>query len=82
MVQLIADKKATLRADNRHSEKQGSNDQGRDLLTLLIQANMAADVSESQKMTDEEVLGRESSKLLLSSILRLIGLMLLLEIST
>lgn len=63
-LQLIADRKATLRTETGNSEKQANSDKGRDLLTLLIKANMADDVLEPQRMTDEEVLGRESSKLL------------------
>jgi cytochrome P450 len=35
-------------------EKQG----GRDLLSLLVRANMATDVPESQRMSDEDVLAR------------------------
>lgn len=34
--------------------------QTRDLLSLLIKANMASDIPESQKMSEEEVLGRKS----------------------
>ena len=34
--------------------------EGRDLLSLLIKANMAADVPDSARMTDEEILARES----------------------
>ena len=32
--------------------------QGRDLLTLLIKANMATDIPESQRLSDEDVLAR------------------------
>ena len=34
--------------------------QGRDLLSLLIKANMATDLSDSARMTDEEIQARES----------------------
>ena len=34
--------------------------QGRDLLSLLIKANMATDIPESQRLSDEDVLARES----------------------
>ena len=34
--------------------------QGRDLLTLLLKANMATDIPEDQRLTDEEVLARAS----------------------
>ena len=33
---------------------------GRDLLTLLLKANMATDIPENQRLTDEEVLARAS----------------------
>jgi hypothetical protein len=38
------------------------NIQGRDLLTLLIKANMATDIPDSARMSDEDVLSRESSR--------------------
>ena len=62
-LQLIADKKAAIIAE-KHSEKEGlerKDMQGRDLLTLLIKANMATDIPENQRLTDEEVLARECS---------------------
>jgi len=37
--------------------------QGRDLLSLLIRANMATDIQDSARMTDEEILAREKSEL-------------------
>ncbi len=63
-MQLIKEKKAALRAQSFStvSEKEGvsKNDiQDRDLLTLLIKANMATDIPEEQRLTDEEVLARE-----------------------
>ena len=58
---LIAEKKSAVRADmaqkGRGVEKQDMGD--RDLLTLLIKANMATDVPESQRLTDDEVLARK-----------------------
>ena len=64
-LQLIAEKKADILAAQRlESGKQstGSDRLGhsRDLLTLLIKANMELDTSsgEHQRMSDEEVLGR------------------------
>ena len=33
---------------------------GRDLLTLLLKANMATDIPESQQLSDEDVLARTS----------------------
>lgn len=62
-LQLITDKKAAILAETREAghgvEKKDVT--GRDLLTLLIKANMAVDVPESQRLTDEEVLARTSS---------------------
>ncbi|KAJ3556986.1 hypothetical protein NM688_g1720 [Phlebia brevispora] len=59
-LQLIAEKKAAIMAE-KHSEKEGlerKDVQGRDLLTLLIKANMATDIPEGQRLTDEEVLAQ------------------------
>ena len=35
--------------------------QGRDLLTLLIKANMATDIPDNQKLSDEDVISRTLS---------------------
>lgn len=60
-MQLIAEKKAAILAtagqDGKGVEKKDVH--GRDLLTLLIKANMATDIPESQRLTDEEVLARK-----------------------
>ncbi|KAG8717523.1 hypothetical protein FRC08_007294 [Ceratobasidium sp. 394] len=50
---LVEEKKAALAEE----QKTGSTAQGRDLLTLLIKSNMAYE-NESQRMSDEEVLGQ------------------------
>ena len=62
-MQLIAEKKTLLRAQ-AHSAGSGESMsrkdiQGRDLLTLLIKANMANDIPEEQRLTDEEILARK-----------------------
>lgn len=60
-MQLIREKKEALKA-HVDAEKRGvkRNDlRGRDLLSLLIKANMATDVPESQKLSDDDVLARE-----------------------
>ena len=57
-LKLIAEKKASiLQTSGQTVEKKDVH--GRDLLTLLIKANMATDIPESQRLTDEEVLARE-----------------------
>ena len=57
----MAEKKAAIleeaRQKGRDVEKKDLAD--RDLLTLLIRANMATDVPESQRLSDDEVLARE-----------------------
>ncbi len=63
-MQLIADKKAAI-LKAAESEKDKDNDDGnslhgRDLLTLLIKANMSTDIPESQRLSDEDVLARKS----------------------
>lgn len=64
-MQLIAEKKAAIIASLQSQVERkfdGAEPMGhsRDLLTLLIKANMELDASngEHQRMTDEEVLGR------------------------
>ena len=57
--ELIADAKAAALAST--TDKGGiekSSLRGRDLLSLLVKANMATDLPESQRMSDEDVLAR------------------------
>lgn len=60
---LIADKKAAILAEKSVEKGQllASKDdlRGRDLLTLLIKANLAVDIPENQRLSDAEVLGRK-----------------------
>lgn len=70
---LIASKKAEVlgsagvpHINSEHSRnvdaKVGKQDvKGRDLLSLLIKSNMAGDLAEGERMTEEEILARESS---------------------
>ncbi|KAG9003824.1 hypothetical protein FRB93_010840 [Tulasnella sp. JGI-2019a] len=65
LIQLVREKKAALlqEKDDRgalHSK----NVVGRDLLSVLAKANMASDIKESEKMTDEEMTGQISTMLL------------------
>ena len=60
---MISQKKAELLATTESNPKAGVEKktvQGRDLLSLLIKANMATDLPDSSRMTDEEILSRES----------------------
>ncbi|KAI0641839.1 cytochrome P450 [Trametes meyenii] len=58
-MQLLAEKKAKLLSDGGAKGSVERKDVvGRDLLTLLIKANMAADVPDNQRLTDEEVLSQ------------------------
>ena len=70
-MQLLQQKKAEIMRE--HSEKSTSalerkDVQGRDLLTLLIKANMATDIPDDQRLTDEEVVARASRPLILSQL--------------
>ncbi|KAI0634036.1 cytochrome P450 [Trametes polyzona] len=60
--QLIAEKKAQIQRELAgHKEKHGvtrGDLQGRDLLTLLLKANIATDIPESQRLSDEDVLAQ------------------------
>ncbi|EKM59788.1 uncharacterized protein PHACADRAFT_250518 [Phanerochaete carnosa HHB-10118-sp] len=61
-LRLIAEKKAAIVAETAATEKgrgvERKDITERDLLTLLIRANMATDIPESQRLTDDEVLAQ------------------------
>ncbi|KAI9068653.1 cytochrome P450 [Trametes sanguinea] len=61
-MQLMAEKKAAIRREMSETKEKdgiGRNDmRGRDLLTLLIKANMATDVPDNQRLSDEDVLAQ------------------------
>jgi hypothetical protein len=59
-MQLIAEKKAAILAESREKGRgiERKDLRERDLLTLLIKANMASDIPESQRLSDDEVLAR------------------------
>lgn len=62
--QLIAEKKAAIAREASEKKSHGGGGQslqGRDLLTLLIKANMATDIPDSQRLSDADVLSRTSS---------------------
>jgi hypothetical protein len=57
-IQLIAEKKASvLRAGGQSVKKKDMY--GRDLLTLLIKANIVTDIPKNQRLMDKDVLQRE-----------------------
>lgn len=58
---LLHDSKAAV-AGTQSGEQSDIDDNGlggRDLLTLLVRANMAVDLKESQRLSDVDVLARE-----------------------
>ncbi len=65
-MRLIQEKKAAIIRERAEKSEQGKSFNGierrdlrsRDLLTLLIKANMASDIPESQRLSDEDVLAR------------------------
>ena len=57
-MQLIKEKKQQIMSGKASLSVERKDVQGRDILTLLIKSNMASDVPESQRLTDEEVLAR------------------------
>ena len=62
---LISQKKSEIFASADVDAKGGvekRNIQGRDLLSLLIKANMATDIPDSARMSDEDILARESAR--------------------
>lgn len=58
--QLLQEKKKALQAQATAEKRGVKRDdlQGRDLLSLLIKANMATDVPDNQRLSDEDVLAR------------------------
>ncbi|OSC99352.1 cytochrome P450 [Trametes coccinea BRFM310] len=59
--QLLQERKAAILREKevKHTDGVQSTDlHGRDLLTLLIKANMAKDVPENQRLSDEDVVGQ------------------------
>lgn len=57
--ELLSDAKAAARASaTEKGEIAKNNLHSRDLLSLLVKANMATDIPESQKLSDEDVLAR------------------------
>lgn len=59
--ELLRDSKAAVQKENLENGKAQSKDtwRRRDLLSLLLKANMATDLPPSQRMSDEDVLARE-----------------------
>ncbi|KAI0634029.1 cytochrome P450 [Trametes polyzona] len=59
--QLIAEKKAAIlreESEKKSGGVSGRSIQGRDLLTLLLKANMATDIPDSQRLSDEDVVAQ------------------------
>ena len=60
--ELLLDAKATARASaTEKGEIERNSLHGRDLLSLLVKANMATDIPESQRLSDDDVLARAFS---------------------
>jgi hypothetical protein len=60
---LISQRKAEVLANTESNAEGGVEKrsfEGRDLLSLLIKANMATDLPDNARMSDEEILARES----------------------
>ena len=66
--QLLGDSKAAIVASEKAGEK---NTGGRDLLSLLVRANTATELSDSQRMSDEDVLARRCPVPIINQILRI-----------
>ncbi len=60
-MQLVKEKKAQITSEKNAGSVEKKDVQGRDILSLLIKANMASDVPDNQRLTDEEVLARTFS---------------------
>lgn len=59
-MQLIAERKKDIMSEKRGEKADvGRKDlEGRDILSLLLKANIATDIPASQRLNDEEVLAR------------------------
>ncbi|KAM5542224.1 hypothetical protein V8D89_004097 [Ganoderma adspersum] len=57
-MQLLQEKKAEIMREKSTGAVEKKDVQGRDLLTLLIKANMATDIPDDQRLTDEEVVAQ------------------------
>ena len=56
--QLIARMKADVLANAEGRAVEKKDFQGKSLLSLLVKANMASDLSETQRLSDEEILAQ------------------------
>ena len=57
--EIIQERKKSIMSEKSEQNKLGQKDLGgRDLLSLLLKANLASDVPESQRLNDAEVLAR------------------------
>jgi hypothetical protein len=56
--ELLANAKANISASSNSNVVEKSDIVSRDLLSLLVKANMATDLKEEQKMSDHDVLAR------------------------
>lgn len=59
-MQLINEKKARIMSDKSSLSVEKKDFQGRDIFSLLVKSNMASDIPENQRLTDEDVLARTS----------------------
>ncbi|RDX45658.1 cytochrome P450 [Lentinus brumalis] len=57
-MEILQEKKASILSEKSAGGVEKKDVQGRDLLTLLLKANMATDVPDSQRLTDEEVIAQ------------------------
>ena len=62
VMQLVEDRKATILAESGECAQtlEKKSVRGRDILTLLIRSNMATDIPDHQRLSDDEVLARGS----------------------
>ena len=63
-MELLQEKKTEIMREKSTGTVEKKDLQGRDLLTLLIKANMATDIPDGQRLSDEEILARASPRLL------------------
>ena len=59
--EIVAERKAAVRAESQAQEIKKDIFPAHDILSLLIKANLASDVPERMRLSDDEILGRASS---------------------
>ena len=61
-LQLVAEKRQAILANQKDGVVEKKSLQGKDILSLLIRANMATDLPEAARIDEEDLLARTSAR--------------------